>query len=151
MSGEERRGEVRRGEGRGGEKRHRIRSYRTNGTERNCAPCDSYVCVCVFVCIRRRRGVKRRGEERERQRERARSRYALPTGATTPVTFVRSVLRPGPARFHRLLPPGGTTMRINPPPANLLPARLSNLCPVSARIGDRSNGLLEPLAKGFAR
>ena len=28
-------------------------------------------------------------------------------------------------------------MRINLPPANLLPARLSNLCPVSARIGDR--------------
>lgn len=37
-------------------------------------------------------------------------------------------------------------MRINPPPANLLPARLSNLRPVSARIGDRSDGLLESLA-----
>ena len=151
----ERRRETRRGETRGGERRREtaqdtfVRTERTvrNGTVHRA----TRMCVCVFVCIRRRRGVKRRGEERERQRERARSRYALPTGATTPVTFVRSVLRPGPARFHRLLPPGGTTMRINPPPANLLPARLSNLCPVSARIGDRSNGLLEPLAKGFAR
>lgn len=150
---EARRGEARWDEERGGEKRHRIRSFVPNeryGTEL----CTVRLVLCVYVCVCctrwRRRQKKReeemRREERERKRERARSRYALPTGATTPVTFVRSVLRPGPARFHRLLPPGGTTMRINPPPANLLPARLSNLCPVSARIGDRSNGLLEPLA-----
>lgn len=152
---EARRGEARWDEERGGEKRHRIRSFVPNeryGTELCTVRLVLYVllCVCVLYTLKEKTEEERRGDEtrgeRERKRERARSRYALPTGATTPVTFVRSVLRPGPARFHRLLPPGGTTMRINPPPANLLPARLSNLCPVSARIGDRSNGLLEPLA-----
>lgn len=39
-------------------------------------------------------------------RARAPSRYALPTGATTPLTFVRSVLRLGPA---------GTTEPLDPP------------------------------------
>ncbi|KAK1117001.1 hypothetical protein K0M31_017050 [Melipona bicolor] len=73
----------------------------------------AWVRVRVYGCT----GVRVRRGRRENQRARASSRYALPTGATTPMTFVRSVLRPGPAgNTEPLDPPSPTSELSGEPP-----------------------------------